>query len=80
MDPATKSGAGSENIVIDLNTADEQTLAGLPDIGPERARALAQHRPFSNWDEVKNVRGIGGHIVDILALNGVEIAHPAEGG
>lgn len=69
---------GGENLIIDLNTADEETLARLPDIGSARARALVQHRPFKNWDEVKNLPEIGGHIVDILALNGVEIAPTAE--
>lgn len=48
---------------IDLNVADEETLARLPGISRSLARALVEERevrgPFLDWDEVESVRGVG---------------------
>ena len=67
------------NVIIDLNTADEQTLANLPDIGPARARVLVEHRPYSDWSEVQQLPDIGGLIVDALAMHGVQLSPHPEG-
>ncbi len=42
-----------------LNRAEEADLARLPGVGATLARALVQARPFSRWDEVDAVKGVG---------------------
>lgn len=48
---------------VDLNLADEETLARLPGISRGLARALTEERalrgPFLDWEEVESVRGVG---------------------
>jgi DNA uptake protein ComE-like DNA-binding protein len=48
---------------VDLNRADEDTLARLPGISRSLARALTEERerrgPFLDWEEVESVRGVG---------------------
>ncbi|MFH0946235.1 MAG: helix-hairpin-helix domain-containing protein [Planctomycetota bacterium] len=48
---------------INVNTADETTLALLHQIGPERARQIVLHRerygPFKTFPDLMRVQGIG---------------------
>lgn len=48
---------------VDLNRADEETLARLPGISRSLAKALVEERqlrgPFLDWEEVESVRGVG---------------------
>ena len=78
--PAVADPKDGENRVIDLNTADEDTLASFQNVGHERARVLIAHRPYKNWEEVRKVAGIGPEIVDILSLGGVQIGRPTRAG
>jgi DNA uptake protein ComE-like DNA-binding protein len=48
--------AGAEK--IDLNTADVNTLASVPVIGPEVAKAIVAARPFATVDELDRVKGL----------------------
>ncbi|SRR5712692_434640 len=52
-----------ESALIDINTADQATLAALPDVGEARARAIVdyrqQHGPFKTVEEMKQVPSIG---------------------
>lgn len=68
----------AKNVIIDLNTADEATLAGLPMVGPEKARMLVQHRPYKKWRDIEKIPGMGGGMVDILAMAGVQIGDGGE--
>ncbi len=43
---------------VDVNRADVHTLAAIPAIGPEVARALVAARPFSSLDELDRVKGL----------------------
>ena len=45
--------------VIDLNTASEAALRGLPGVGPKTARRIIAARPFANVDDLRRVKGIG---------------------
>lgn len=60
LSPEALLGLGGR---LDLNRADEETLARLPGIGRAVARALAEERtlrgPFLDWEEVESVRGVG---------------------
>lgn len=47
---------------ININTADQQTLETLPNIGPTKAQAIMTYRQthkFASVDELTNVKGIG---------------------
>ena len=48
---------------VNINTADESALAGLPGIGPVTARRIVDHRrvrgPFRSVSDLLAVRGIG---------------------
>jgi comEA protein len=48
---------------LDINTATEEELIGLPMIGAVRAKAIVNHRqqhgPFSSVESLLNVKGIG---------------------
>jgi competence ComEA-like helix-hairpin-helix protein len=48
--------------VVNLNDATETQLELLPGIGPQKARAIVEHRrghPFHRTDELMKVKGIG---------------------
>src|SRR5258706_494224 len=55
LDAAGKAPAGK----VDLNTADEKTLEGLPGVGAATAKAIIAARPFKSVDDLKKVKGIG---------------------
>lgn len=65
--PGGTTGAPSDGSVasgpLDLNTADETALDGLPGVGPATAAAIVQHRArigrFTSVDQLLDVRGIG---------------------
>jgi competence protein ComEA len=44
---------------LDLNRAAPEDLEALPGIGPARARAIAEARPFAELAEVGRVSGVG---------------------
>jgi hypothetical protein len=44
---------------LDLNREDERTLQVLPGIGPRRARAIFEARPFCKQEQLLRVPGIG---------------------
>ena len=48
--------------VVNLNNASEEQLELLPGIGPQKAKAIVEHRrmhPFHKADELMKVKGIG---------------------
>lgn len=65
---ATPSPAATEP--IDINTAGPEELQDLKGIGPALAQRIvdyrAEHGPFRNIEELKNVSGIGDAIFDGL--------------
>ncbi len=55
---------------VDINRADAATLASsLNGVGEARARAIVayreQHGPFRRVEELKQVRGIGDHVLQV---------------
>ncbi|MBA2692533.1 MAG: helix-hairpin-helix domain-containing protein [Rubrobacter sp.] len=51
------------SLTIDINTADEEELDELPQVGPATAEAIIEHRTangrFDAVDELQEVSGIG---------------------
>ncbi len=54
-DPSPRPAA---TFKVDLNTADEATLASLPSIGPQVAKAIVAARPFASFDDLNRLKGI----------------------
>ncbi|MBU1139285.1 MAG: helix-hairpin-helix domain-containing protein [Proteobacteria bacterium] len=55
---------------VNINTADEATLAGLPGIGDKKAAAIVQYRKdhgeFKNAQDLLAVKGIGPKLFEKL--------------
>ena len=67
-----------ENKLININTADFETLCLLPGIGPSKAQAIIAYREqkglFINIEDIQKVKGIGpalfNTIKDLISLDG----------
>lgn len=61
--PSDAGAGGSGGGVVDVNTADADTLDTLPGVGPATARAILDERErrgrFASVEELLDVRGIG---------------------
>jgi comEA protein len=44
---------------VNLNTADEKTIAGAKGVGDKLAQELVKNRPYKTWEEVSKVKGVG---------------------
>jgi len=57
--------------IVNINTADLETLSSLPGIGPKKAESIIEYRElngnFQSVDELANVKGIGERMVEKLA-------------
>lgn len=58
---------------LDLNSAAEEELAGLPALGPERARAVVQFRPFDYWTDLRRIPGFSAGVIGELKDSGVRL-------
>ena len=62
---------------IDLNTATLQELEALPVLDRYRAKALIDARPFTAWEQVAHVEGIGREAMELLRSGGARIEERA---
>jgi hypothetical protein len=53
------TAAESKTEKVNLNTADEKTIAGVKGVGEKLAAELVKNRPYKTWDDVSKVKGIG---------------------
>ena len=60
---STENISATENLVVNINTANETELEELPGIGPSLASRIIEHRnkngKFKDIEDIKNVSGIG---------------------
>ncbi|MFC4700047.1 ComEA family DNA-binding protein [Glaciecola siphonariae] len=56
--------------IVNINTADVETLSSLPGVGPKKAESIISYRElngnFASVDELVNVKGIGKRMVERL--------------
>jgi outer membrane murein-binding lipoprotein Lpp len=57
----------SENILVDPNTANEESLAQIPGVGEELAKRILMSRPYTSLDDMQRVNGIGPAFLEKLA-------------
>lgn len=54
----------------DINSADQEELISLPGIGEVLAERILQYRAvhgaFQNWDEFRNIQGVGERLIETL--------------
>lgn len=66
--PALAGSAGSVGRLIDINSATQKELEGLPEIGPKLAQAIIDYRsangPFSRIEDLLQVPRIGEGILE----------------
>ncbi|PYS40815.1 MAG: hypothetical protein DMG14_09380 [Acidobacteria bacterium] len=62
---------------IDLNEATLEELQKLPVLDHYRARALINARPFTAWQQVAHVEGIGREAMELLRDGGAKIGKRA---
>jgi competence ComEA-like helix-hairpin-helix protein len=55
----TSTGAENLSLKVNINTATEEELDTLPNIGPARAKLIIAGRPYKSVDELKKISGIG---------------------
>ncbi len=51
---------------ININTADQATLEKLPEIGPVKAKAIIDGRPYKSVEDIMKVKGIKGKTFDTI--------------
>src|SRR5512144_1832769 len=56
---ASKSDKAEKTEKVNLNTADEKTIAGAKGVGEKLAQELVKNRPYKTWEEVSKVKGVG---------------------
>ena len=66
--PAQRSGTtgSTSGSKININTASQSEIETLPSIGPSRAQAIIENRPYSSLEDIKRVPGIGEGIFQSL--------------
>lgn len=72
-EPRSYGRTHHENLDIDLNSASEEQLAGLPMVGPERAKDLLNARPLRSWEDVKKIPGFSAGMIDDLKSGGARV-------
>jgi competence protein ComEA len=63
---SSEGSSGGVGQGININVATAVELETLPGIGPSKAQAIIEHRPYSTVDELERVPGIGAKTVEQL--------------
>jgi competence protein ComEA len=51
---------------ININTADQATIEKLPEIGPVKAKAIIDGRPYNSVEDIMKIKGIKGKTFDAI--------------
>jgi len=51
---------------ININTADQAAIEKLPEIGPVKAKAIIDGRPYNSIEDIMKVKGIKGKTFDAI--------------
>ncbi len=80
---ACASASSPALAAVNLNTATRDELVAVPGIGPTKAQAIIDHRtakgPFKSVDDLRDVKGFRGKLVDRLRPELVVAPGPAKG-
>lgn len=57
---------GEGSLVVNINTATQQELETLPDIGPAKAVKIIAGRPYASVEDLLRVNGIGEYTLESL--------------
>jgi competence protein ComEA len=57
---------GEGDLVVNVNTATQQELETIPDIGPQLAREIIRERPYARVEDLERVRGIGSYTLNSI--------------
>jgi competence protein ComEA len=71
VDTARRSSGEGEKHKVDINTADMNTLAAIPSIGPETARAIVAARPFTTIDDLSRVKGLSAERLEQIRTHAI---------
>lgn len=52
-------GKAAKTEKVNLNTADEKTIAAAKGVGEKLAKELVKNRPYRTWEDVSKVKGVG---------------------
>jgi competence protein ComEA len=70
---ATAAAKLAPGQMVNINTASKETLEALPEIGPVKAQAIINNRPYKKIDDIMKVKGIKegtfGKIKDLITVN-----------
>ena len=66
QDMKAKTAAMKEKVMVNLNTASADDLAKLPGVGPTKAKAIVEGRPYSKLEDLKKVKGIKDGVISKL--------------
>jgi competence protein ComEA len=71
--PATAAAKLAPGQMVNINTASKEMLEALPEIGPVKAQAIIDNRPYKKIDDIMKVKGIKegtfGKIKDLITVN-----------
>ncbi len=64
--PAAQAAKLAPGTRININTADQATLEKLPEIGPVKAKAIIDGRPYKSVEDIMKISGIKGKTFDAI--------------